>query len=387
MDRVVKTVKHVVVLGVVIFATFGFCVAIVEVFDNYFNRVVCDSIYRLFMHERTDWVNGNPVVYYEPYWPELKTFLIVIFFLLVFLLVFSGWLAATVASRSQKRKLGQELLRVKAENQRHEGLLQAEAQQKNDLITYLAHDLKTPLASVIGYLSLLDETPDIPAPQREKYTRVALDKAFRLEQLIYEFFDITRFNLQKIVLNKGTVHLSLLLEQMAEEFFPMVEPDQKRIVVETEEDLTYWGDGDKLARVFNNVLKNAVAYSYEGTEIRVEAHRERGSSREGILRTGLWKKDFPGADTISEAGSGGPDCVVVSCTNQGDPIPEQKLQTIFEKFYRLDTSRSSRTGGSGLGLAIAREIVEAHGGAIWVTSSRERTVFTVTLPIKERGDA
>lgn len=366
--------------GVLMFATLGFCVAMVEFFDVYLNRIVCDSIYRVFMHERTDWVNGSPVIYYEPYWPEVKTFIIVAFFLLMFVLVSGGWLVARVASGNQKRKLGQELQRVKAENQHHESLLQAEAQQKNDLITYLAHDLKTPLASVIGYLSLLDETPDIPAPQREKYTRVALDKAFRLEQLIYEFFDITRFNLQKIVLSKGTVHLSLLLEQMAEEFFPMVEPDGKRIVVEMKEELTYWGDGDKLARVFNNVLKNAVAYSYEGTEIRLEAHTEKaGSSGTGTVQT------VPsGAETLKQDKCSGRDCVVVSCTNQGDPIPEQKLQTIFEKFYRLDTSRSSRTGGSGLGLAIAKEIVEAHGGSIQVSSDRERTVFTVVLPREER---
>ena len=108
--------------------------------------------------------------------------------------------------------------------------------------------------------------------------------------------------------------------------------------------------------MFNNILKNAVAYSYPDTAIRV------------VCR-------------VIE------DWVYIAFSNRGKTIPAQKLESIFEKFFRLDEARSTNSGGAGLGLAIAREIVEAHGGAIWVTSSRERTVFTVTLPIKERGDA
>ena len=349
MDKLRKLCKRLCTFLVVLFATLGFCFAVVDFFDTYLNHVVCDGIYWLFMSGHTISEGGREITFYEPDWNSLKLFISISFFVLMFLLVFGGWLVAMISANIQKKKLGRELERIKAENQHHELLLQAEVQQKNDLITYLAHDLKTPLASVIGYLSLLDETPDIPEQQREKYTKVALDKAFRLEQLINEFFDITRFNLQQIVLNKGTVHLQLLLEQLAEEFYPMVEPDGKQITVHAEAELTYWGDGDKLARVFNNILKNAVAYSYADTEIALEAHRE--------------KEDL-----------------VVSCSNQGDPIPEQKLKTIFEKFYRLDTSRSSKTGGSGLGLAIAREIVQAHGGTITVVSDREKTVFTVRLP-------
>ncbi|MCI8418743.1 MAG: HAMP domain-containing histidine kinase [Lachnospiraceae bacterium] len=352
MAKLWKICKRVGIFLVVLFATLGFCFAVVDFFDIYLNHVVCDVIFWLFMSSHTIYENGREIVSYEPDWGSLKLFISIAFFLLMFLLVFGGWLVAGIAGNIQKRKLGRELEKIKAENQHRELLLQAEAQQKNDLITYLAHDLKTPLASVIGYLSLLDETPDIPREQREKYTRVSLDKAFRLEQLIYEFFDITRFNLQQIVLNRGNVHIRLLLEQLAEEFYPMVEPDGKRILVEAPEELLYWGDGDKLARVFNNILKNAVAYSYPHTEICLKAYQEDKH-------------------------------LVVSCTNQGDPIPEQKLQTIFEKFYRLDTARSTKTGGSGLGLAIAREIVKAHRGTIQVASDREHTVFTVMLPLED----
>lgn len=222
-------------------------------------------------------------------------------------------------------------------------------QRKNDLITYLAHDLKTPLASVIGYLSLLEEAPDMPAEQKAKYTGVALNKANRLEELINEFFDITRFNLQTIVLNKGDIKLAFMLRQMADEFYPLLAPQGRKAEIHVPESLVITGDADKLARVFNNILKNAIAYSYENSVIDISA--------------GLQGED-----------------VIITFVNHGDPIPSQKIDTIFEKFYRLDSARSTDSGGAGLGLAIAKEIVTAHGGTITAESSRERTVFTVKLP-------
>lgn len=243
-----------------------------------------------------------------------------------------------------------QLSQIRSESLRQAQLLETEAQRKNDLITYLAHDLKTPLASVIGYLSLLDETPDLPVELRARYTGITLEKAYRLEQLINEFFEIVRFNLQSITVNYERLNLSLMLSQMADEFYPIVVPQGKEITVLSPQELTLWGDGDKLARVFNNVLKNAVAYSYPNTPIEIEARALK-------------------------------DKAVITFTNRGDPIPARKLETIFEKFYRLDSARSARTGGSGLGLAIAREIVNAHHGTITAASSVERTVFTVTLPL------
>ncbi len=225
-------------------------------------------------------------------------------------------------------------------------------QRKNDLIVYLAHDLKTPLTSVIGYLNLLDEAPDMPQEQKAKYIGITLEKAYRLEQLINEFFEITRFNLQTIVLNKEKINILFMLQQMADEFYPMLTPQGKQVVVKAPDGLTLWGDADKLARVFNNILKNAIAYSYDDSVIEIS--------------------------TVQQG-----ENVVITFTNQGNPIPLQKLDTIFEKFYRLDSSRSTNKGGAGLGLAIAKEIVVAHGGTITVESTKEYTVFTVTFSISD----
>lgn len=231
---------------------------------------------------------------------------------------------------------------------REKDVLEAE-QRKNDLVVYLAHDIKTPLTSVIGYLSLLEEAQDMPLEQKAKYIGITLEKAYRLEQLINEFFEITRFNLQTIVLNKEKINLNFMLQQIADEFYPIASPQGKKVVVETKDELTLWGDADKLARVFNNILKNAIVYSSENSIIKITALQ--------------FEKE-----------------IIIHFTNQGNPIPSHQLDSIFEKFYRLDTSRSTHTGGAGLGLAIAKEIVTAHGGTISANSNTDQTVFEVSIP-------
>ena len=224
--------------------------------------------------------------------------------------------------------------------------------RKNDLVLYLAHDIRTPLTSVIGYLSLLDEAPDLPAEQRAKYVRVTLEKAQRLEKLVNEFFEITRYDLQQTSLEKERVDLCYLLVQMREEFYPILSKKGNTALLHAEEDLYVTGDPAKLARVFNNILKNAAAYSAPNTEILIEAAR-RGEN------------------------------AVITIQDQGPTIPAEKLSAIFERFYRLDEARTSDTGGAGLGLAIAREIVTLHGGTIAADSREGVTTFTVTLPARE----
>lgn len=222
-------------------------------------------------------------------------------------------------------------------------------QRKNDLVVYLAHDLKTPLTSVTAYLTMLDEHPDMPQEERAKYTHITLEKAIRLEELINEFFDITRFNLQDIVLEKEKLNLSILLEQLADESYGMLNEQNMTCAVDVEEKLMFQGDPDKLARVFDNLLRNAAAYGYEGTEILIQARK-----------SGDW--------------------ITIVFTNEGPQIPQKKLEMIFEKFYRVDDARSSRTGGAGLGLAIAKRIVELHGGMISATSDSRVSRFIVSLP-------
>ncbi len=220
--------------------------------------------------------------------------------------------------------------------------------KKNELLVYLAHDLKTPLTSIIGYLSLLDEVQDMPIEQSRKYQRIALDKSNRLETLINELFEVARYNSETIILEKKEFQISLLLEQVAEEFYPLLRDKNKRINLSADGMFIYNGDPDKLARVFNNIIKNAIYYSRDDTDINILIERNSGS-----------------LDIIIE--------------NRGDKIPEYKLNKIFDKFYRADNARVSYNGGSGLGLAIARDIVELHGGKIRATSDEEMTKFIVTL--------
>ncbi|MCL2757683.1 MAG: HAMP domain-containing histidine kinase [Coriobacteriia bacterium] len=243
---------------------------------------------------------------------------------------------------------------AKQETQRNLQLAKEAEQRKNDLIVYLAHDIRTPLTSVIGYLSLLDEAPDMPVEQKAKYVHITLDKAHRLEKLIDEFFEITRYNFQTITLIKKDIDLYYMLVQLIDEFYPQLASQGKQAVIHAPETLMAHADPDKLARVFNNIMKNAIAYSDDKSTINITA-------------------GLSGAK------------VSIAFRNVGG-IPQDKLATIFERFFRLDDARSSATGGSGLGLAIAKEIVQQHGGQIHAKSSvedgRAYTTFTVELPLR-----
>ena len=222
-------------------------------------------------------------------------------------------------------------------------------QRKNELVMYLAHDIRTPLTSVIGYLELMTDAPDMSVDQRAKYMSITLDKANRLEKMINEFFEITRYNLQQISISKEKIDLYYMLVQLSDELSPTLAEGGNATILKADENLTVYGDPDKLARVFNNVLKNAAAYSYPNTEIVISAFEAESS-------------------------------VVISFENKGKTIPKEKLLSIFEKFYRLDEARTSNTGGAGLGLAIAKEIVSLHGGTISADSKNDTIVFTIILP-------
>lgn len=223
-------------------------------------------------------------------------------------------------------------------------------QRKNDLVVYLAHDLKTPLTSVIGYLTLLRDESQISEELREKYLSISLEKAERLEDLINEFFEITRFNLSDITLEYSRVNLTRLLEQLTYEFKPMLLEKNLKCELEIASNVMLKCDVNKMQRVFDNLLRNAVNYSFDDSTIHI---------------------------TVKQNGEN----LCIQFTNCGNTIPKEKLVRIFEQFYRLDVARSSRSGGAGLGLAVAKEIVELHNGTITAKSENEQIEFTVTLPL------
>ena len=223
-------------------------------------------------------------------------------------------------------------------------------QRKDELVMYLAHDIRTPLTSVIGYLNLLEEEPDMPAEQRAKRVHIALEKAYRLETMINEFFEITRYNSQQITLSKETIDLYYMLVQLSDELSPVFAPRGNTVALHLAEDLTVEADPEKLARVFSNILKNAASYSHPRTEITISAEKSEHE-------------------------------VIIQFQNSGEDIPSEALASLFDKFYRADKSRSSDTGGTGLGLAIAKEIVILHGGTIGAVSKNHVVTFTISLPL------
>ena len=223
-------------------------------------------------------------------------------------------------------------------------------QRKNDLVVYLAHDLKTPLTSVIGYLTLLNDEEEISPKLQKKYLGVALEKAERLEDLINEFFEITRFSLTHLTLELSEINLTRMLEQTIFEFQPMFSDKELTCELDAPTDYFYRCDPDKLQRVFDNLLRNAVNYSYPNSTVSIALK---------IKKTHL----------------------LLTVQNTGNTIPEEKLNRIFEQFFRLDTSRSTKSGGAGLGLAIAKEIVKLHGGEISAQSTENQVTFSVKLPL------
>ena len=220
--------------------------------------------------------------------------------------------------------------------------------KKNDLIMYMAHDLKTPLTSIIGYLTLLNDEKSISRELQEKYIKIALEKSLRVEELTNQFFDITRYNLHTMPINKTEINITYLLKQLIDECYPMLEKNNLKCVLNAKDKVNYLGDGDKLARAFGNLLKNAISYSYKNTTIKINVKEEL-------------------------------DNLYITFRNKGDKIPDYKLEKIFEKFYRGDESRTSTTGGAGLGLAITKEIIELHNGKISVKNDDEYIEFDIVL--------
>jgi len=222
---------------------------------------------------------------------------------------------------------------------------------KNELITNVAHDLRTPLTSIIGYLELLSGPAQMSPEMQKKYIDITYTKAKRLEKLIEDLFGFTKLNYGKISMKISKVDIIKLLSQLLEEFYPNFE--EKNLSYELQSNVpakVISADGNLLARLFENLVGNAIKYGADGKRILVRVHATE-------------------------------QIVTVSVTNYGYVIPKDELPMIFDKFYRVEQSRSTNTGGTGLGLAIAKNIVDMHGGTIGVTSDLNGTVFTVRLQV------
>lgn len=247
------------------------------------------------------------------------------------------------------KEINDTLNQVKMNIQFNERAAKEAEQRKNDLVVYLAHDLKTPLTSIIGYITLLRDEQEISPELQKRYLNITLDKAERLEDLINEFFEITRFNLTHQVLELSRIDLIRLLEQLIYEFKPMLDEKNLECFLHAPKQLEFKCDVNKIQRVLDNLLRNAVNYSFENMAINIFVNEKN-------------------------------DDIEIIFKNHGNTIPKEKLDRLFEQFFRLDSSRTSSTGGAGLGLSIAKEIVEQHGGMIKAESENEEIVFTVLLP-------
>lgn len=224
-------------------------------------------------------------------------------------------------------------------------------QTKDELITNVAHDLRTPLTSILGYLDLLTQGDFLTEEQKQKYLGIVSSKAKQLEQLVKDLFDYTRYDINKVKVRKEILDLNLFVPQLVDEFYPIFKENHLECKAEySDVALNIEANGDLLARAIGNLISNAVKYGSDGKQVEI--------------RTGQKDK-----------------MAYVSIINYGRIIPGTDLEKIFEKFYRVETSRSTQTGGTGLGLAIAKNVVGLHDGNIWASSDESGTCFQIELPL------
>lgn len=219
--------------------------------------------------------------------------------------------------------------------------------QKNELITNVAHDLRTPLTTIVGYLELIKDDSALSKEDVHKYSGIAYEKSIRLQEMMDDLFEFTKLDNADIKLNKSMINLSGLIMQMTDEFYPSFKDCNITPIVDLpEENIYIQGDGQLLARVFDNLISNALKYGYHNTDLKIEV-------------------------------SGDEKYATVKVINHGDTIAPEDIPLLFNKFYRTDSSRNSKTGGTGLGLAITKNIVDLHHGDISVTSDDQITTFIV----------
>lgn len=248
------------------------------------------------------------------------------------------------------KEIEDQMNQIKKESLQNKKAIKQAEQQKNDLLLYLAHDLKTPLTSIIGYLNLLINQPNLSIEERANYTKIAYDKSLRLEELIEEFFSISKYNLSDLKLELKTVNLSMMLAQISYEFMPLYRQKNINCITNIEDNLYIRVDINQFERVFDNLIRNAINYSVNNSQLIINAKQEDNQ-------------------------------INIKVCNYVENISEHNLERIFEPFVRLDEARNSKTGGSGLGLAITKKIIELHHGTIEANTVNNMIIFEIKLPL------
>lgn len=222
---------------------------------------------------------------------------------------------------------------------------------KNELITNVAHDLRTPLTSIIGYMGILSANKALPDADRDRYIDIVFTKSQKMEKLIDDLFSFTKINYGKMPIKKEVIDIVKLLEQEIEEFYLSFKEKNLTCKFKAYEPSTLIiGDGELLARAIENLISNAIRYGKDGRVVKIYTKKEI-------------------------------DRIQIIVINYGSVIPKKDLPYIFDKFYRVEQSRQEETGGTGLGLSIAKAIIERHGGTIHAKSTMEGTAFEVSLKI------
>lgn len=226
-----------------------------------------------------------------------------------------------------------------------------EREHKNELLMYLAHDLKTPLTSMIGYINhILDHHVDDTA--MDQSLTIANDKAQRLDELIDEFEEILRYDDKVSMLDITELDVAELIDHQLKGFYPLMENRGIRPEVRLPEQMMIEADYDKLQRLFDNLMRNAITYGNENADVLISGSIEEHH-------------------------------VYLEYRNEGEDLDEETINHLFDKFYRASTARTSSSGGAGLGLAIAKEIVVLHHGEITVHKEGNQIVFQIVLPIHQ----
>lgn len=258
---------------------------------------------------------------------------------------------ALITLPNELKSIETSLNHVKKQSIKNKSLAIIEQQKTNELVACLAHDLKTPLTSIIGYLDLLLQKKELDENEKIKYLNLIMNKSLSLQYLINELFEITKLHIKDIKLKKEEINIFELISQIVQDFYPVSFSKEKSIDLKIPNEKVFvYGDKIQLTRAFNNLIKNAISYSLPKTTIVIDY-------------------DLPD------------NSVNINIKNKCPKLTPEELNNIFEKFYRCDLSRNSENGGSGLGLSIAKEIIELHNGSITVKQETDTFELTVKIPI------